>query len=189
MAQPDPNAIVPLRAYLDSIQSAAYAEYAAKARAKVVNEHAFAEMKAHILQLYQGVEAVNSFSDEGGGVFDCIPVEQQPALRGSTGRPLTPPTLPAGFGDEPDDAASTSLIESPLRPDRKDQHGNLMYCPDGTIPMRRVTLDDLTRFETLHDFFSKGARAEPPSAARSAGRFRPARPCHRLPVCGYYRWL
>ena len=28
-------------------------------------------------------------------------------------------------------------------------------CPDGTIPMRRITLEELTRFRTLRDFLGK----------------------------------
>ena len=60
-------------------------EYAAKAGSRVAHEDAFAEMKAHILNLYDKTEAVQSFMDEGGGIFDCIPIEQQPALRGSSG--------------------------------------------------------------------------------------------------------
>ena len=39
-------------------------------------------MKGHILELYEKVEAPHSFQDETGAIFDCIPVEQQPALRG-----------------------------------------------------------------------------------------------------------
>ena len=30
-------------------------------------------------------------------------------------------------------------------------------CPPGSIPMRRITLEELTRFQTLEDFFGKGA--------------------------------
>jgi len=28
-------------------------------------------------------------------------------------------------------------------------------CPEGSIPMRRITLDELTRFQTLGDFLGK----------------------------------
>jgi hypothetical protein len=42
---------------------------------------------------------------------------------------------------------------------RKDAFGNAQYCAPGYIPMRRVTLDDLVRYQTLDDFFNKYGRA------------------------------
>jgi hypothetical protein len=45
---------------------------------------------------YTGVEAEQSFVDENGSVFDCIPIEQQPALRATGGRAATPSDLPQG---------------------------------------------------------------------------------------------
>jgi len=71
------------------------------------------------------------------------------------------PPLSTAVGRRPQSAVSAggaqqdredTLVGSPLGPDRKDWHGNVMSCPEGTIPMRRVTLEDLTRFETLPDF-------------------------------------
>ena len=60
----------------------------------------------------------------------------------------------------------------------KDQHGNVMQCPPGTIPMRRVTLEDLTRFPTLRDFFRKGPR----------GAGRPPRAIEPPTVPATHRW-
>ena len=178
---PDPIGISSLRAFLDSLQSASHGEYAARAASRVAHEEAFNEMKAHILQLYDGVAAPHSFTDESGAIFDCIPVEQQPALRDSGQRVLTAPDLPplaaepdgpvqtAATGGQPDQR-NDSLIGSPLRRGREDFYGNAMQCPEGTIPMRRVTLETLTRFETLQDFFRKGPRGagRPPRAAEPA---------------------
>ena len=56
--------------------------------------------------------------------------------------------------EERNDALAGSL----LSPDRTDQYGNIMDCPEGTIPMRRVTLEQMTRFETVQDFLRKGPR-------------------------------
>ena len=58
-----------------------------------------------------------------------------------------------------------SATGSPLRAGRKDPHGNVMQCPEGTIPMRRVTLEDMTRFPTLRAYMRKGpeGRRPPPS--------------------------
>ena len=168
----DPKGFPSLKASVDAVQSATHGEYAAKAGSRVAHEDAFAEMKAHILSFYDKTEAVQSFMDEGGGIFDCIPIEQQPALRGSPGPIPKAPDLPwheeaGGAKDE----RKASLIESPLGPDRKDQHGNVMHCPPGTIPMRRVTLEQLTQFATLRDFFQKGPKeaGRPPQTIIAPG--------------------
>jgi hypothetical protein len=51
-----------------------------------------------------------------------------------------------------------------LHPDRRDQHGNRMHAPDGTIPLRRLTIENLARFGTLRQFFQKSpiGSARPP---------------------------
>jgi hypothetical protein len=54
-----------------------------------------------------------------------------------------------------------------------------MNCPEGTVPVRRVTLEDLTRFDTLQDFFSKGPQG--------AGR-RPPRTSEPRTVAVTHRW-
>jgi hypothetical protein len=43
------------------------------------------------------------------------------------------------------------VIDNP----RIDRHGNAMKAPEGTIPIRRLTLDELTRFRNLQEFFQK----------------------------------
>jgi hypothetical protein len=41
--------------------------------------------------------------------------------------------------------------------------GTTSGCPPGTIPMRRMTLEEMVRFETLRDFLRKGSgRGAPP---------------------------
>lgn len=149
---PEPRGIPSLRAFLDSLQSARHSEYAARAANRVAHEAAFSEMQAHILELYEQVEAPHSFVDESGAIFDCIPIEQQPSLRGSAEEvPSAPDLLPLG-PEPPSDAAATRggqddrsdvLAGSPLSSGRTDWYGNVMQCPEGTIPMRRVTLEDL----------------------------------------------
>ena len=179
---PDPIGIPSLNAFLDSLQSESHSEYAARAASRVAHEEAFSDMKAHILGLYEDVEAQHSFMDESGAIFDCIPIEQQPSLRGSEESVPTAPDLPphaAATGGEQDEQ-SEALVGSPLGPDRRDWHGNVMQCPEGTIPMRRVTLQQLTRFETLQDFFRKGPRG--------AGRPRPPRPAEPATVSVTHRW-
>jgi hypothetical protein len=185
---PEPKGIPSLRAFVDSLQSAEHGEFAATAAARVAHEDAFAEMKSHILGLYENVEAPHSFVDETGAIFDCIPVEQQPALRGSREPVPKAPDLPSlEAADAPPKTAAArgeqaewqdTLTSSPLRPDRKDWHGNAVHCPEGTIPMRRVTLEDMTRFPTLRAFLRKGP----------GGAGRPPRSVEPPTVPATHRW-
>src|SRR5262249_10445104 len=52
-----------------------------------------------------------------------------------------------------------------------DAAGNVQDCPDGHVPMVRLDLDTLTRFETLDHFFRKGPneRFGRPEAAAPGG--------------------
>jgi hypothetical protein len=92
---PDPSGIPSLKVFLDSLKSAKHSDYVAS---KVAHSDAFEEMRAHVLSLYEKTEVPHSFVDEDGAIFDCIPVEQQPALRGHTGPVPVAPDLPSNRG-------------------------------------------------------------------------------------------
>ncbi len=103
------------------------------------------------LKLYDGVEATHSFQDTAGQVFDCIRADSQPAVLRS-GKPLaTPPPAP-GADVRPGKGLQV------LHAARQDGHGNAMACPEGFVAVRRVTLDELTRFESMAHFLRKGPR-------------------------------
>jgi hypothetical protein len=156
--------------FLDSVRAAKHETYAARPNARVAHEDAFAEMRDHILKLYEQVDVHHSFEDANGSIFDCIPIEQQPSLRGTTGSVPKAPDLPRPErGTAPKDERKAHLIASPMGHDRRDKHGNVMHCPEGTIPMRRITLEDLTRFETLQHFFQKASGEVRPPVSSPAG--------------------
>lgn len=136
----------PVLPFADFHRSVMDAEFGHYRTARVRDRAAFAEQRAHLLAHYAGVSAVHSFADDGGQIFDCIAIERQPALRRSGRRLAAPPALPrVGLPAPP----------PPLRPGRSDRHGNAMACPPGTVAIRRLTLDELTRFETLAHFQRK----------------------------------
>jgi hypothetical protein len=117
---------------------------------KVDNEDAFDEMKQPILNLYRGVEAQHSFLvEDGQQVVDCIPIEQQPAVRRFGGPVLKPRPLPEGS------PSSDGPLPGQLDPQTKDRFANAMACPDGTIPMRRITLDEMSRFQNVRALLQK----------------------------------
>jgi hypothetical protein len=171
MADTDPIGITPFRQFVASLQQVQADQHVAVAGSRARNAAAVQEMQAHLVRHYAGVDATHSFSDENGSVFDCIPVEQQPALRQAGAAPATPPDLPPPSAAAA--GAQAPVIDRPtepvvqLHPDRQDQYGNVMQAPDGTIPMRRLTMANLARFETLQHFFQKSpyGSATPPGAS------------------------
>jgi hypothetical protein len=115
------------------------------------------------VELYRNVAEVHSFEDQNGSVFDCIPVSQQPALRGAT--PAKAPDLPtmdktAVSSGEPIGDRKSVEITSAFRTGQTDRYGNQMSCPEGYIPMRRVTLEEMTRFESMRHFLQKSPQGE-----------------------------
>jgi hypothetical protein len=174
-----PKGFESLSAFVESIKSEKPTSFLAKAESKVADEVVFSDMQTHILSLYEKTEALSSFMDESGAIYDCIPVEQQPSLKGLKGRVPVAPDAPqheAVGGPKAKD--EDILAVSPLRLEKKDQFGNVMHCPNGAIPMRRVTMEDLTRFATLRDFFRKGPR----------GAGRPPRANEPATVPATHRW-
>jgi hypothetical protein len=147
----DEDAFPAFDEFLESVHAAQHDHYASRPAAKVQEASEFDAMTAHILDMYDGVEVQHSFVDPSGQVFDCIPVEQQPSLKGA--EPATAPEAPAtGAADQ---AGPRQAGQSQHDAERRDKFGHSMTCPPGTIPVRRVTLDELTQHERLRDFFQK----------------------------------
>ncbi len=187
---------VPLAEFLPSVAAARFEGFPRGPETRVRTAEAFAEMRRHILSLYEGValDGVHSFLLDGQH-FDCLPIEQQPSVRGlglthvevAPPPPLSiaaEPVVPAPGEPAPGDAAPGQLEEpgaratSPLTLGSHDAFGNEIQCAEGTIPMRRVTLEEMTRFETLRQFFEKG-----PDGAGQIGleeeKAAPAKPVHK----------
>src|SRR5579871_4164106 len=146
--------------FVQSLSSARPEQFSASPGAQVESPAAFEAMREYLITRYQGLEAQHSFVENGGQVVDCIPVEQQPSLRGTGHRVATPPQAlpesPSQSYPPPDIAAGLRATAPPqLSPGRLDRFGNQMSCPDGTIPMIRLTLEQLSRFKNLQEFFRK----------------------------------
>jgi hypothetical protein len=156
----DQNRVQPFREFVQSLSAATFEELAARPEAGVESGDAFEEMRQHLIGLYEGVDARHSFVNAGGQVIDCIPIEQQPAIRKSRQPILEPPATttptPAESYRPPLNPAQRASETPPqLHPDYRDRFANRMWCPDGSIPMVRLTLDRLTRSRNLREFFQK----------------------------------
>jgi len=157
--QKEPKEFMSHEQFIASTQKATYADYTKKAGTKVANEKEFLRMKAHVLSMYEGVVVRNSFVMEMNGHVDCIDAKSQPSLRRG-GKQLTIQTPPNAVPvEERPQERKGEAVQPMLSPEKKDRFGNVMYCESGSIPLRRITLDELTRFATLEDFFNKFGKA------------------------------
>src|SRR5208283_3988803 len=156
---------VSFNGFLTNTASANSSQYVGQAGYQVQDRSTFESMQQYIQNIYQGVQVSHSFLLYGQ-YFDCIPIQQQPSyqLLGLTSIAQPPPAL--GSTDEAD------TFSPQLGPgDEYDQFGDSTTCESGTIPMRRITLDELSTFATLQDFFSKspdGTGQLPGSSAPAA---------------------
>jgi hypothetical protein len=158
--QSAPREFIPSAEFIASTQKAAFADYAKRAGSKVANDQEFLKMKNHILSMYEGVIVKNSFVMERNGYVDCIDVKTQPSLRRG-GKQLTiqtPPPYAVTVEERPQELKAQA-VQPMLSREKKDRFGNVMFCESGFIPLRRITLDELTRFATLEDYFNKFGRA------------------------------
>jgi len=134
--------------------------------AAVADAAEFEKMRAHLLSLYSGVNVRHSFLAPGGQYIDCVPVTEQPSLRGTGASPATPPNpplmdrpkAPQAPADRQAGGPASREVTPRLGPGLHDVFGNETCCPKGAIPVRRITLDQLSRYEDLADFFRKGRR-------------------------------
>lgn len=152
--------IEPFEDFRKSLSSVRYASLRESTEVKPDND-AFDEMREFLLSRYDGVDVRHSFVEHGGEVVDCVPVEQQFALRdsGDVPEPPDPPAALAG-GEHDDPAVGESRpIPPPLSPERYDEYGNQMWCPPGTVPVLRHTLERLVADHSTLDDFLIGPKA------------------------------
>jgi hypothetical protein len=147
--------------FYQSVANARLEDYAKKDGVKVTNPDEFQKMKAHVASTYEGVKVKNSFVLGEGDTIDCVDMRTQPALRqdGKFMAPAKPPAPMIAKEKRGDEARQGQQVAPMLSAKKKDSFGNVQYCDKGFIPMRRITLDELVRYETLADFFNKYGKA------------------------------
>src|SRR4051794_35576148 len=83
-------AFVPFDRFVSGLTAAGPEAYAGRAGATT---SAFGAMRQYLLDRYRGVTSTHGYV-LGGQTFDCIPVDQQPGLRGQGPRAAAPPPSP-----------------------------------------------------------------------------------------------
>jgi hypothetical protein len=107
------------------------------------------EMHDYLTEQVRKMDVVHSYVDGTGDYIDCVKVESQPGLQG-VGQIAKPPA-----------SATDTGLGYPTRDDAHeaapavDRFGNVMRCPEGCIPVRRVSLDELSRAGSLQNYFQK----------------------------------
>ena len=128
-AQLSRSSVTPMPDFIRQVRQADANRYLANPNYKVRDSSAFEEMRQYILTTYRGVNVRSSFVVDGQTV-DCIPIADQPSLRGNQIAGPPPNSI----------QLNTAATHK---------------CEEGTIPMRRITLEQLSRFETLQQFLGK----------------------------------
>jgi hypothetical protein len=129
--------------------------------AGIVDDHApeVVRMQQYLDWLHPPGLAVHSF-ERFGETIDCIPMEQQPALRGRAAVIATPPPMPAEISTAP--KSGTSLTpEQAFFQGGPDSQGRTRACPAGTVQIRRWGLDDIKRWGSLEAWMAGGKSALP----------------------------
>jgi len=177
-AQVVANQLVPFSDFVQNTKTASSNIYMARAESQVKDAATFEEMRQYILTMYEGVHVRHSFVRENNHV-DCLPILEQPSARLLGLKEIA--TLPPAEHQVSNDSVADSLtpdqpvaLTSQIDPDQAfDEFGNAVVCEDQTIPMARITLEQLTRFRSLREFFEKSPQENEASAA--------LRPDHGIP--------
>jgi hypothetical protein len=155
-AQSGPGQFVSFKDFMASTAAADSADYLTRSTSQVKDNATFEQMRQHILTMYQGVEVNHSYLSSSQ-YFDCVPTQQQPSVRLLGVKMIAQPPPAAAFIESgvrtPPFVGAEQLASSA----QFDAFGNPTRCEENTIPMRRITLDELSRFKTLQDFFKKSA--------------------------------
>jgi hypothetical protein len=124
-------------------------EAAVRGTAMKAGAQAFGQMQAYILAHYRNVQIEHSFMLDGA-YFDCAATNTQPSVRDlSVGHIATPPAAPKAA------QSAGQRTASQVAPGSKDAFGNTIECPAGTVPMRRMTLEETTQFPSLAAYLGK----------------------------------
>ena len=153
------DVFIPFDEFYKSVKEATFEDHIKLASTKVSSQEEFERMKKHILETYRLVDVKHSFILDGTGHTDCINMHTQPSLRrGDVFLKISTPPKAAIFKE--DFSTPRAEFVAPMLNDQKmDQFGNRLACQNEFIPMARIELKDVVRFESLAAFFNKFGKA------------------------------
>jgi hypothetical protein len=175
-AQSGEAKFVPFNDFIKNTQTVQHSNFKARVDSKVKDSAAFEEMRQSILDRYQGVEVNHSFV-LGQQHYDCVPTEQQPAVRKYHLTSLATP--PPDKHKSNLSAKSNVLFDGLGQPNSVDESGNAVGCDAKSVPLLRTTLETLSHFATLADFSFKPSDSVHAAQNRSKGIIAPEPVGHR----------
>lgn len=159
----DTSQIASFKDFVAATEHASADDYLGKPGTRVKDKAEFERMKSYLVDRYRGMHVDHSFRGVEGAFVDCVPFQEQPSLRGIALASVerTAPGLSASpaVGDatlHADEFKARQVADATLKRGIKDDLGNERFCAESTIPLMRITLEQLVRFETLDRFFHKG---------------------------------
>ncbi len=168
-AQSKPAQFVAFNNFVENTRAANASDFLTRADSKVKDASAFEEMRQSILQRYEGIEVTHSFL-VGSVHYDCVPVNQQPAIRnfGLSNIAAAPPQellTKGNLSAEKNVKPATQIdADKPF-----DEFGNSQRCEAGTIPLFRTTLDTMSHFASLQQFYQKVPGGSQASQSQGVG--------------------
>ncbi|VVB03330.1 unnamed protein product [Arabis nemorensis] len=108
------------------------------------------EIKVQQLLKQLNKPALKSIKSEDGDIIDCVPLTSQPAFDHPLLKNHTIQMRPS-FIPESDSAYTKKKAEAITQV----WHKNGEYCPDNTIPIRRVKKEDILRAKSIESFGKK----------------------------------
>jgi hypothetical protein len=132
-----------------------------------------AKMRAHVASRYAPQDVKHTFKHLGDDI-DCVDIDKQPGARhpAMKGQRITPPPASLAFRglprQAPEGGPSRVRINPFMTGSEKDENGKTMICPQGTVPIRRLKIEELKAFKNMGDFYAKI-----PSHLRTATPHRP----------------
>jgi hypothetical protein len=148
----------------------------------------FAQMHEFLHNYYRNSHSVHTFLDNAGHHIDCIPIGQHPALLAAREAgyrvdlrrraPMPPKELIEAQKDK-----RFKPVRSMFAPGEKDAYGHERVCPEGCVPVRRLTISRLARLGTLPNFFRKDPVPSKASPVDPAAPLVSAGAGHKYAIC------
>jgi hypothetical protein len=118
---------------------------------RVANATELARMQQFTDNRVDPSSVVDHFVAPDGSEVDCVDINRQPALTRPEMRGHRIELQPRTWPDGPE-ASHLNADEQEAEQETKNFG---LGCPEGSVPITRISLDTLRRFRTLEDFFKK----------------------------------
>jgi hypothetical protein len=136
----------------------------APAEASAASPAELARMRAFIESRYPRAAVVHEFELASGQAVDCVDRLEQPSVRGNARALVSIPMAPThapieagGPGKAARGGSEPPLSDVFMLKGDADHAGRARACPEGSVPMVRLSLDEMSRYPTLEAYLHRRA--------------------------------